>query len=823
MWRLRRHAPTWCWLAPLVAACLVAIIVPGCAGARPQPPAKPIAPSPPYPALDSARLSRIRDVVQDAIRRQQLPGAVVVVGDRHQSVFREAFGDRALVPEREPMTPDTLFDLASLTKVVATTPAVMRLVERGSLALDDSVIRYVPEIDRYGKGRMTVRHLLTHTSGLRPGFDLAIPFDGRDAAIRLLAEEVPDAAPGERVIYSDLNFVLLGEIVSRAANEPFDRFVQREVFLPLGMKETTFTPPPTLVPRIAPTEACDANAGPCPNGPGSVLRGIVHDPTARRMGGVSGNAGLFSTADDLARFCRMLLDDGALNGRRVLSPLSVRLMTDGSAAGPALEVRGLGWDIDSHLSSVRGDLLPLGSFGHSGWTGSSLWIDRVTQTYVILLSNRVHPRGTGDVRELRERLANIVGGAVVGPLPGGLRQTSQIPNPPIVRRTMDRRPPPVLTGIDVLVAEQFVALKGRRVALLTNHTGVTQSGESTIDALRGAPGVTLVALLSPEHGIRGSADDRVSSTRDERSGLPVHSLYGDTSRPTDEMLEGIDTIVIDLQDIGSRFYTYMTTVGYVLEEAAKRGLRVVVLDRPNPVNGYQIEGPVQDDAARGFTAYFPMPVRHGLTLGELTRLFNGENKIGADLTVVPMRNWGRDLWFDETGLAWVNPSPNMRNMHQALLYPGIGALEWSNISVGRGTDSPFEQIGAPWIQAPRLARFLNDRRLAGVRFYPVTFRPAASVYSGELCAGVFIVVTDREALRPVRMAAEIAAALFRLHGSDFDIQQTWKLFGSREQLEALRAGADPAMIASGWRSDEARWRVRRAPYLLYGGSPTSGP
>jgi uncharacterized protein YbbC (DUF1343 family) len=273
--------------------------------------------------------------------------------------------------------------------------------------------------------------------------------------------------------------------------------------------------------------------------------------------------------------------------------------------------------------------------------------------------------------------------------------------------------------------------------------------------------------------------------------------------------------VVDLQDIGSRFYTYMTTIAYVMEEAARRDIRVVVLDRPNPINGYQIEGPVQEDAARGFTGHFPMPVRHGLTIGELASLFNGENAIGADLTVVPMRNWSRRLWYDETGLAWTDPSPNMRNMHQAVLYPGIGAMEWSNISVGRGTDRPFEQIGAPWVDGISLAAALNARHLPGVRFYPVRFTPSSSVYAGESCGGVFIIVTDRAALRPVRLGVELAAALMRLYGSRYETRETWKLFGSREQLEALRAGADPADISGRWRGDEARWRRLRARYLLY--------
>jgi uncharacterized protein YbbC (DUF1343 family) len=253
----------------------------------------------------------------------------------------------------------------------------------------------------------------------------------------------------------------------------------------------------------------------------------------------------------------------------------------------------------------------------------------------------------------------------------------------------------------------------------------------------------------------------------------------------------------------------------VLEEAAARGIRVVVLDRPNPVNGYSIEGPVQEAAAEAFTAYFPMPIRHGLTIGEFARLFNGEKRIGADLQIVAMRNWSRKLWYDETGLPWVNPSPNMRNLHQAALYPGIGAFEFSNISVGRGTDSPFEQIGAPWIDGVALAAALNARALPGVRFYPVRFTPSASAYAGEPCGGVFTIVTDRDALRPVRVGVEIAAALFRLHGSTYDPRETWRLLGSRAQVEALAAGIDPGEIAAGWRLGEARWRLLRARYLLY--------
>jgi uncharacterized protein YbbC (DUF1343 family) len=477
-------------------------------------------------------------------------------------------------------------------------------------------------------------------------------------------------------------------------------------------------------------------------------------------------------------------------------------------------VRGLGWDIDSPYSSNRGELLPPGSFGHTGWTGTSLWIDPRTKVYVVFLSNRVHPDGTGDVTPLRARVATIVGAAVTDASPVGPGIGAGVPLAPAGNAAASPREP-VLTGIDVLRAEGFATLKGRKVGLVTNHTGRARDGATTIDLIHAAKDVQLVALFSPEHGIRGLLDEKVPSSRDEQTGLVIHSLYGETRRPTDEMLQGIDTMVIDLQDIGVRFYTYMSTMAYVMEEAARRNIRVVVLDRPNPINGWAIEGPTIDREALGFVAYFPMPVRHAMTLGELARLFNAENGIGADLVVVPMKNWTRGHWFDHTGLPWVNPSPNMRNMTQATLYPGVGSVEYANLSVGRGTNAPFEQFGAPWIDGVELAAALNGRNLPGIRFYPVRFTPVSSKYKDEPCQGVSMIVTDREALRPVRVGLEIASALHRLYGAKFDVGTTAKLTGSSAQLAQVASGVDPARIASAWSADEAKWRLLRAKYLLY--------
>ena len=768
------------------------------------------------PAADLKKLDAIEPLVVQAIAEKKLPGAVVLIGRGDRVLYQKAIGNRALVPAVEPMTLDTIFDLASLTKVVATTTSVMILLEEGKIRLSDRVSTFIPGFERYGKQDITVRHLMTHLSGLRPDLDLADGWNGSDTAIALAIEEVPTAAPGDRFVYSDINYFLLGEIVHRVSGATLDQFARDRVFEPLGMKDTTFLPSETLRRRIAPTENCTPLGWPCKDSAATMLRGVVHDPTARRMHGVAGHAGLFSTAADLSIFCRMLLDGGAYHGTRILSPLTVAKMTTPASSPGERNVRGLGWDIDSAFSANRGELLPVGSFGHTGFTGTSLWIDPTTDMYVVFLSNRVHPDGKGDVTPLRARVATIAASTITD-ISDPTRLTSlwtgrdfgpSGPLPPAPRYT------PVLSGIDALRANGFELLKGKRVGLLTNHTGRARDGATTIDLMHDAKDVKLVRLFSPEHGIRGILDAAVPSAVDE-TGLQIASLYGDTRRPTDAMLSGIDTMVIDLQDIGARFYTYMTTTAYVMEEAAKRKIAVVVLDRPNPINGFQIEGPTLDKAALSFVGYFPMPIRHGMTLGELATLFNAENKIGADLTVVPLKNWNRDQWFDATGLPWINPSPNMRNLIQATLYPGVGAIEGTNVSVGRGTDTPFEQVGAPWIDGPTLSDALNARAIPGIRFYPVKFTPTASKYANEECGGVFMIVTDRLAVRPVRVGVEIATALSKLYGAKYELEAAEKLLGSKEGIARIRAGADPQDIVSSWGAGEARWRLLRAKYLLY--------
>ena len=752
--------------------------------------------------IDSSRFALLDTAVKSAIADGQLPGAVVLVSHRGETIYQKAFGQRAIDPVAEPMTLDTIFDLASLTKVVATTTSLMILVEEGRVRLSDAVAKHLPGFERYGKDEITVADLLTHMSGLRSNLPLEEEFDGYDLAIERAINEVPVGPPRTEFIYSDINFFVLGEIVARVSESSLDTFARERLFDPLGMRDTMFLPPSRLMSRIAPTERCTPLGWPCGTTEGMMLRGTVHDPTARRMGGVAGHAGLFSNAKDLARFAEMLLGGGTVEGARILAPLTVAKMTTPATPSNIGDRRGLGWDIDSRYSSNRGDLFSSGSFGHTGFTGLSLWIDPSTETAVIFLSNRVHPDGKGNVTALRGLVATLAAAAITG--------VSPMDHDVIDTRVVD-------TGVDVLRGAGFARLQGARVGLLTNQTGRARDGVSTIDLLHEAPNVHLLALFTPEHGIRGTLDAGVPNSDDPTTGLPIYSLYGSTRRPTPTMLDGLDTIVIDLQDVGTRFYTYATTMAYMLEAAADLGLRVIVLDRPNPVTGATIEGPGLDDIeeVRSFTGYFSMPIRHGMTVGELARLFNGERDIGAELEVVPLDGWRRKLWFDQTGIAWVDPSPNLRSVTQATLYPGIGSIEGTNLSVGRGTEKPFEQLGAPWIDGNQVAVVLNRRGLPGVRFYPVSFTPVSSKYAGEVCEGVFLIVTNRNLLRPVRTGLEIAAALYRLYPASFDLDAAVRLLGSRDALERVKAGDNPATIAADWTDGENAWRQLREPYLLY--------
>jgi uncharacterized protein YbbC (DUF1343 family)/CubicO group peptidase (beta-lactamase class C family) len=771
--------------------------------------------------FDAERLKRIDGTIDRAIERGQVPGAVVLVGRRGAIAYARAAGRRVVDPKPEAMTRDTVFDMASLTKPVATATSVMILIEEGKLRLNDRLGRTLPELDNHGKGAITIEQLLRHRAGLIPDNPLADYALGPDAAWKRIADLDLVGPPGEQFRYSDVGFLILGRLVERIGGQSLDEFARKRIFEVLGMKDTHFRPldqsgsttDRISVERIAPTEPESAG--------GRMLRGAVHDPRARALGGVAGHAGLFATADDLAVFAQTILNGGlGPEGRRVLSPLAVRALID-AAATPPNQRRGLGWDVETSYSAPRGAFFGPTSFGHTGFTGTSLWIDPETETFVVILTSRLHPDGKApSPTALRSEVATLAAAALVD---APARPSPAVSPPPAAApplRAAPRTPAdvaagPVRCGIDVLVEDGFRPLRNRRVGLVTNHTGRTRGGASTIDVLARAPEVKLVKLFSPEHGIRGELDAAVPDSRDEATGLPIISLYGDNRKPRPSDLEGIDTLVYDIQDVGARFYTYITTLGLVLEAAQQGGKKVVVLDRPNPIGGREVSGPLRDDDLASFIAYHRLPVRHGMTVGELALLYNSERRIGAELEVVRCRGWSRDDLYDRTGLVWVNPSPTMRSLTEALLYPGVGLLEATNLATGRGTDTPFERVGAPWIDPQPFAAALNAAQVPGVRFVPIEFRPTRRQYAGLRCGGVYLVVTDWSRFDPLRLGMTLAVQLRAQYRGPWQPEGLLRLLANRAAYDEVLAGKPVEEIIARWQRELAEFRRVRARYLLY--------
>jgi len=765
-------------------------------------------------------------ILYAAVEDRQIPGAVLIVGHHGKVVYRHSYGSRSLEPVLERMTLDTIFDMASLTKPLITATAVMQLYEQGMLSPNDPVSLYLPDFSANGKQDITIRQLLTHYSGLPPDLSLTDPWEGKQEAYTRAFAVKPIHPPGVQFVYSDINFIVLGALVEKISGLTLDQYARRFIIAPLGLTHTSYLPPASWIPKIAPTQY-DL---------GGMLRGVVHDPTSRRMGGVAGHAGLFSTADDMAVYAQNLLD--RLAGRPSHFPLSrivLQKMTAPQQPATGTALRGFGWDIDSPYSSNRGTLFPVGSFGHTGFTGTSLWIDPASDSYVVLLTNSVHPNGPKSITALRAKVADAAALALsIHADSNTLAANITGYNESLVgmRRTPARNGE-VRTGIDVLEADQFkelaelAATHGNklRLGLLTNQTGIDAQGRRTIDVLahdapQAIPGLVLTTLFSPEHGIAGSFDQPgVPSTVDPATNLPVISLYGATDaerRPSLDTLRALDAVVIDLQDAGVRFYTYETVLGYFLEAAAQTGTQIIVLDRPNPITGSFVQGPLSDPGKESYVDYMPIPVRHGMTIGELARYFNQQRHLNAPLTVIPMQGWQRGDWFDSTGLTWINPSPNLRDLEEATLYPALGLVESTNISVGRGTDTPFEILGAPWMNARPLAQFLNRRDLPGVRFLPVDFTPQKPYpYAGELCHGVRVLVTDRNALDAPELGLEIASALHHLYPEDFQIEKMKTNLASQSVIDDLIAGHDPQRIAESWRSALDTFEQDRQKALLY--------
>jgi uncharacterized protein YbbC (DUF1343 family)/CubicO group peptidase (beta-lactamase class C family) len=787
------------------------------------------------PAFKASRLAEMDAAITNAIAQKNIPGAVLWM-ERQGLTYHKAFGQRAVTPALEPMREDTIFDAASLTKVIATTPAILLLIERGQVKLDDKVRTHLPEFRGEGTEAITLRHLLTHTSGLRPGLPSQPEWAGSEAGIALACQEKATNAPGTAFRYSDINFILLGEVVQRVTRRKLEEFVATEIHGPLRMHDTGYLPSTNLLARIAPTQQSAEG----------MLHGKVHDPTARRMGGVAGHAGLFTTAADLARYARMLLNRGELDGVRVFKAETVKLMTSVQSPEAVPSRRGLGWDIDSPYSRPRGMVFPRGSFGHTGWTGTTLWVDPFSKTFWIFLSNRVHPDGKGNVLPLYSTLGTLAAKSVEGfdfnqvqnALPFRQNFIASLIDTNAVAKTnalLIGRPklPGVLNGIDVLAKQSFAPLKKLRIGLITNHTGQDRWRNPTIDLLFHAPEVQLIKLFSPEHGIRGALDEFVADSVDEMTGLPVYSLYPNIPKkkpehsdrehnaliaslrtPSPSSLTNLDALVFDIQDIGCRFYTYVATMGLCLEAASKAGIKFLVLDRVNPITGLGVEGPVYHGDPL-FIAWHDIPLRHGMTVGELAKMFNAEREFKADLTVIPVEGWKRTMWFDGTGQPWRHPSPNMRSLNAAALYPGVGLHE-SALSVGRGTDTPFEIVGAPYIDDLVLAAELNGANLPGVRFIPVRFTPTYSTFADKECGGASIVITDRNKLQAVDVGLVIALTVQRLYPGDYALdKKVQPLLRDKGIIEAIKAGASLTTIKQTWGADLEQFKKRRARHLIY--------
>lgn len=738
-------------------------------------------------------LDAIDDLIEQAMKESKMPGAVVTIGHRGSIVFQKAYGNRRFVPEPEPMQIDTVFDLASLTKPIATATSIMHLVDTGKISIDDRVADHLPAFASEGKQDVTIKQLLLHTGGLIPDNALSDYADGPEVSRQKFLALKFNYDPGTKFRYSDVGFQVLGELIHGKTGKSVAEYSSENIFQPLKMTETGYLPGENLRNRAATTQQRD----------GQWMVGEVHDPRAYAMGGIAGHAGLFATAEELAIYAQMMLEGGSFRGTKILSTDSVNIMTAAYDVPGAR--RGLGWDKRSGYSSNRGESMTESAFGHGGFTGTAIWIDPELELFVIFLSNRVHPDGKGSVNPLAGAVGKVAADAAIAARDPVATATKQPASAATVR-----------CGIDVLAGQNFAALSGRRVGLITNHTGVAIDGTPSRILLHQSPAVDLVALLSPEHGIAGRLDqENIKDTVDPDTGVKVFSLYGKDRKPSPESLQGIDTLVFDIQDIGCRFYTYISTMGEAMRIAGQNNIRFVVLDRPNPINGIDIGGPILDAGAESFVGYHTIPVRHGMTVGEIATMLNEELDLNVDLRVILCEGWRREDFYDATGLFWINPSPNMRTLNQAILYPGIGLLEYTNLSVGRGTDTPFEIIGAPWLDAAAMTAELRTSNLPGIAIQPTRFTPRSSKFENEECQGLQLLITDRQAFDPIRVGFAIAAALRKLHPDQWEHKNYNRLLSNQKLFEALVAGNSLNDLLQIPSDDLESFTQRRKPFLKY--------
>ncbi|MCC6510147.1 MAG: DUF1343 domain-containing protein [Pirellulaceae bacterium] len=741
--------------------------------------------------------TEVGQMVQEAIDAGDMPGAIVGLWHDGRWVLRETYGKRAVEPAEEPMTIDTVFDMASITKPVATATSAMMLVQDGRLDLNARVVDYLKDFTGDGRDDLRVWHLLTHSGGLIPDNALSDYQSGEEEAWRRLMKMDIKSTPGSKFVYSDVSFQLLGKVVETISGQSLKEFSSQRVFKPLGMRDSGYVPDQQLIPRVAPTEARK----------GTMLRGEVHDPRAALLSGIAGHAGLFSTLDDLALYAQMMLRNGRLpDGQIFMRPDIVWTMTrpytieTKADFGPVSRTRG--WDHHSGFSYNGGRELSTSAFGHGGFTGTVLWIDPDQNLFFVFLSSRLHPDGKGSVNQLAGKIATLAVKQI--------KDAAQKPKP-----TDSTTLPPVMTGIDTLATRDFRDLAGKRVALVTNQTGIDHQGRTTLSLLSSSKNVNLVALFSPEHGIEGKLDvNKISDARDATLNVPIYSLYGETRKPKPEQLAGVDVLVYDIQDIGTRFYTYIATMKNCLEACAEQHKEFMVLDRPNPI-GDRVAGPMRQLDRSTFVACHHLPVQHGMTVGELALLFAREGKLDIVPTVMPVRGWKHSDRFETTGQWWLNPSPNMRTIEAARLYPGIGLLEMTNISVGRGTDRPFQWIGAPWMDGQALSVWLNAQKLLGVLCVPRKMTPDSSKHSGVECSGVQFVISDIDTFDAIQLGLTVARGLVQLHAKSWESQKLDVLVVNQEISNLIAAGTDYAELSARIEKELAEFKVRRASVLLY--------
>lgn len=782
------------------------------------------------------RLTEWVDAIGNQImENDETSGVVIAVGRQHGVAYLKAFGDRQVEPERLPMEINSVFDMASVTKCVATATSMAVLYDQKKYALDDPLAAYMPDFAQNGKENVTIRLCLEHMSGIKPVWFLNYHANSVDEIWDRVAAEPLLTPTGTAYRYICQNFLILGKLVEELSGEKLGDFAESHIYQPLGMLDSGFRPKDKMdeatgadaekaadwYNRCATTEL-DKERG--------WIKGVVHDPQSWVIGGHGGNAGLFTTAPDLAVFASMMLGQGTLvkeDGKKVqiLTPDTWRLWTyPWQVAGG---VHGLGWEKRrSAGTAARAWNYSPSAFGHTGFTGTAFWVDPDNDLFVIVLGNRLHPKKRDNTMNRR---AATIGTIAVDAIrdhvnakkirSDAMDKVVSIPKAAYPRKI-------TLNGIDALEYVDFAPLRGKRIGLITNQTGIDRNGKPTGLLMKEA-GLDLVALFSPEHGIAGKLEQsEIDDSRDPDTGVPVFSLYGEIRRPTPEMLKGIDTLVFDIQDVGARFYTYISTMGMGMQAAADNGLEFVVLDRVNPISGEQTAGPIADPGEESFVNFDLLPVRHGMTVGEIALMLNEKQKMHLNLAVVPVLNWDRKDYFDKTGLPWVNPSPNMRSLEAATLYPGVCLAEGTGYSVGRGTDTPFELMGAEWLDGEALAAKMNsltaedgvttaEKPLAGVRFEPIRFTPTARPFQDTEISGIRFIITDRNKLEPVRMGLALMRELIAAYPDKISDRGANHLLMNKEILGMMKEGKSLDEAQQAWQADFDRFMEFRKLFLIY--------